>query len=195
MKKFIYSIFVLTFFAVSCKDNSQGNASEGALTHQAVTEHDHDEHDHDGHDHDEEEHDHGTGDQAELNEDGFYGETFDIDGAITLAEALNDISDKDSLQVKLTGNVSEVCQVKGCWMTMKEGDESVMVKFKDYGFFVPKDCSGKTAFMTGVMKREVQSVEEQRHYLEDAEASQEEIDAITEPKQKLTFLASGVKLQ
>jgi hypothetical protein len=38
------------------------------------------------------------------------------------------------------------------------------------------------------------SVADQKHYLEDANASKEEIDAITEPEINLSFLATGVIL-
>lgn len=134
-------------------------------------------------------------DFAQVNEDGFYGETFDIEGAITLDQAMVEIADKDSLVVKVRGEVNGVCQVKGCWMTMNSGDQDMRVKFKDYAFFVPKGCSGKVAYVDGVMRREEVSVADQKHLLEDAEASKKEIDAVTEPKQELSFTASGVKLQ
>ena len=46
--------------------------------------------------------------------------------------------------------------------------------------------------MEGWAFREVTSVDELRHYAEDAGKSQEEIEAIQEPKDELKFLASGV---
>ena len=36
------------------------------------------------------------------------------------------------------------------------------------------------------------SVEELKHYAEDAKKSQDEIDAITEPKTEIRFMASGM---
>jgi hypothetical protein len=39
------------------------------------------------------------------------------------------------------------------------------------------------------------SVEELRHYAEDAGKSQEEIEAITEPKKTYSFVADGVLLK
>lgn len=96
--------------------------------------------------------------------------------------------------IQIEGTVAEVCQVKGCWMTMTAEDTSVRIKFKDYGFFVPKDCAGRTARMEGVLTMETTSVEEARHYLEDA-GKHEEALAITEPVQSLTFMASGVRLK
>ena len=87
--------------------------------------------------------------------------------------------------------------MKGCWMLVASDDsnqEPVMVRFKDYGFFMPKDIAGRKVVMEGWAFREVTPVDELRHYAEDAGKSQEEIDAITEPKDEMKFLASGVLL-
>ena len=73
--------------------------------------------------------------------------------------------------------------------------ESMFVKFKDYGFFMPKDIVGKTVIMEGVAYRETTSVEELRHYAEDEGKSKEEIEKITEPQVELKFMASGVLIQ
>jgi hypothetical protein len=95
------------------------------------------------------------------------------------------------------GKVEAVCQAKGCWMNIA-GDqpemEEMMVKFKDYGFFVPKDIAGREVVMQGYAFREVTPVDELRHLAQDAGKPQAEIDQITEPKVELKFLASGVLL-
>ncbi|MEN0048567.1 MAG: DUF4920 domain-containing protein, partial [Bacteroidota bacterium] len=67
-------------------------------------------------------------------------------------------------------------------------------KFKDYGFFVPKDISGRQVIMEGYAYREVTPVEELRHYAKDDGMSEEEIAAITEPEEEFKFMASGVIL-
>lgn len=102
---------------------------------------------------------------------------------------------KETMQVKLEGEIKEVCQMKGCWMTVDAGnDMEIRVTFKDYGFFVPKDAAGKTAVFEGEAKYETVDVETLRHYAEDAGKSEEEIAAITEPETKLTFVATGVEI-
>jgi len=68
------------------------------------------------------------------------------------------------------------------------------VRFKDYGFFVPKDISGKDVIVEGKAYSTEVSVEELRHYAEDAGKSKEEIMAITEPEQTYAFLATGVRV-
>jgi hypothetical protein len=96
--------------------------------------------------------------------------------------------------VIVEGTVSEVCQNKGCWMTMQHDGKEMRVRFKDYAFFVPKDSAGKHARIEGVFKVENVPAAEARHYLEDA-GKKEEAAKITEPVPSLTFMASGVELR
>jgi hypothetical protein len=70
-----------------------------------------------------------------------------------------------------------------------------MVKFKDYGFFMPKDIAGKEVIVNGKAFIEAMSVDEQRHYAEDGGESAEAIAAITEQKKTLRFEADGVLLK
>ncbi|OAV46202.1 DUF4920 domain-containing protein [Lewinella sp. 4G2] len=101
----------------------------------------------------------------------------------------------DTVKTTLRGEVNEVCQAKGCWMTINAGtEEEMMVKFKDYGFFMPMDISGREVVMNGIAYYQVTPVDELRHYAEDAGKSPEEIAAITDPKKELRFLADGVQL-
>ena len=102
----------------------------------------------------------------------------------------------DSINSKMVASVTDVCQAKGCWMTLQLDDQSeVMVKFKDYGFFVPKDIKGQTVIVNGLAYVEAQSVEDQRHYAKDGGKTLEEIEAITEPKRTFAFEADGVLLK
>lgn len=102
----------------------------------------------------------------------------------------------DSIDAKMIAKVDEVCQAKGCWMKVDlENGEQVMVKFKDYGFFMPKDIAGREVVMNGKAYVNEVSVDEQRHYAEDAGQSEEEIAKITEPKKTYSFLADGVLIK
>ena len=109
-----------------------------------------------------------------------------------MIEKYNDLKTGDTINVKFTTHVKEVCQKKGCWMKVDMGEDEAMVRFKDYGFFMPKDISGKEIIAEGKAYVEEMSVEDQRHYAEDGGATPEEIAAITEPKRTLAFEAHGV---
>ena len=140
-----------------------------------------------------------TEDQKEMSADGqTFGEAFTAEAPVSYASLMEKLQTADSVNVQFQGIVQEVCQAKGCWMTISSvasSDETpVMVKFKDYGFFMPKDISGREVVMNGYAFKEVTPVNELRHYAEDAGKSQEEIEAITEPKEEFKFLASGVVL-
>lgn len=113
--------------------------------------------------------------------------------AKSMAAHYNTMQQGDSINSKMKAKVTEVCQAKGCWMTLDIGDnKEVMVKFKDYGFFVPKDITGKEVIINGKAYVKEVSVDEQRHYAEDAGKSAEEVVAITEPKKTYSFEADGV---
>lgn len=120
------------------------------------------------------------------------------DTYLVSTESLADLmKDRDSVNVKLTGEIEKTCKMKGCWMTIKTGDSSSMrVTFKDYEFFVPKEgMEGKTAIFNGKMTKSVTSVATLRHFAQDEGKSAEEIEAITEPKEEYSFVAEGVLIE
>ncbi|MFC7358404.1 DUF4920 domain-containing protein [Jejudonia soesokkakensis] len=135
--------------------------------------------------------------QVELKEIAYqtFGDTITDKDVITKDEMLakyQDLKPGDTIDVKFTAKVNEVCQSKGCWMQMDLGEEEAMVKFKDYAFFMPKDIAGEEIIVSGKAFVNEMSVDEQRHYAEDAGKSEEEIAAITEPKRTLSFTSNGV---
>lgn len=117
----------------------------------------------------------------------------DVKSAAALPGILEQHQGKMEAQVK--GKVVDVCPKKGCWINVAVNDSTnLFVKMKDYGFFVPMDLVGRTVVLDGTAYEEVTSVKELRHYAEDAKKSQQEIDAITEPKKSLRFTANGIKV-
>lgn len=97
--------------------------------------------------------------------------------------------------VAIKGKVTDVCDKKGCWLTIQTEDNSqFFVKMKDYAFFVPTTLKGKNVVLEGSAERKVTSVDEQKHYAEDAKKPQSEIDAITTPKEEIRFVANGIKV-
>jgi hypothetical protein len=122
-----------------------------------------------------------------------YGTAFQTDSIATLSEMSRRVQNKeDTLQLTLSGTIKEVCAKKGCWMTLSMPDDNdLMVRFKDYGFFVPLDAQGEVLINGKAFISET-SVEDLRHYAEDAGASKEEIERITTSKVSYNFEADGV---
>lgn len=121
-----------------------------------------------------------------------YGAGTNADGAISVNELPSKMSG-NSYSGKISGKVTEVCQEKGCWMKLeKDNGETLMIKFKDYGFFMPKDIEGKEVVLEGEAIVKEVSVKQQKHYAKDAGKSQEEIEKIKSPKKETQFIAKGV---
>ena len=126
-----------------------------------------------------------------------FGAEFDASEALEWSTFVEQLTASDSMETTVQAKVVDVCQAKGCWMNLTGQDDatqSVFVKFKDYGFFVPKDIAGRTVIVSGKAYKEMTSVEELRHYAEDKGESKEVIAAITEPTFEYKFMASGVVL-
>src|ERR1700758_743678 len=120
----------------------------------------------------------------------FFGDTIALGGATPANQLLKEIRGKDSLKVKVTGIIEDVCQKKGCWMDINTGEGKTMkVRFKDYGFFIPKNAKGKTAIFEGIAYTDTVSVNELKHYAEDEGKTKEEISKITKPEISLSFEA------
>jgi hypothetical protein len=130
-------------------------------------------------------------------EAGVYGAGITNNNPIEYSALMAEMAAKDTVYTTMRATVSEVCQAKGCWMTLHDAGGStteIMVRFKDYGFFVPKDIGGRQVIVEGKAFKSVTSVDELRHYAEDAGKSKEEIDQITEPESTYSFEATGVKV-
>ena len=122
-----------------------------------------------------------------------FGKKISEKSAIEASQLPAQMGDKETMNTKVTGTVESVCQAKGCWMKVKmDNGETMRVTFKDYGFFVPKDITGKTVVVEGVAEKKTTPVSELRHYAEDAGKSKAEIAQITDPKNELAFVADGV---
>jgi len=101
----------------------------------------------------------------------------------------------DTLSVKFASKINSVCKKKGCWMKLDLGEDESMVRFKDYGFFMPLNSDNREVIVNGKAYVTEISVEELQHYAKDAGKSDEEIAKITEPKFTYAFLADGVLMK
>lgn len=116
-----------------------------------------------------------------------YGEEITTSESIDLQSFLQKV-DTTSQDFKVQGIVQEVCQMKGCWMTLQnEEGANIRITFKDYGFFVPKDISGREVIMEGQARQEIIDEDMARHYAEDGGVEYDE-----SMRESITFIARGV---
>ena len=121
-----------------------------------------------------------------------FGEKTSTEGAIKSSDLIEKLGVEKKMDILLEAEVAEVCAAEGCWLKVKAGDKTIMVKMKDHKFLVPLDMKGKTIAIKGTAENKVTSVEMLKHYAEDAKKSQVEIDAIKEPKQEIVIQATGI---
>lgn len=125
-----------------------------------------------------------------------FGDNISAEGYISMdemREKFNDLAIGDTLNVKFKSTTKKVCQKKGCWVTVDLGqDQESFMRFKDYGFRIPKNAENRDIIAEGKAFLEEIPVDELKHYAKDTGKPQEEIDKISEPKRTLRFEAAGV---
>ncbi len=128
-----------------------------------------------------------------------FGEKITVENVISkeeMALKFENLKSGDTVAVKFASNINEVCKAKGCWMKLDLGEaKEAMVRFKDYGFFVPLNADKKDIIVNGRAYITEITVKELQHYAKDAGKSTEEIAEITEPKLTYAFEADGVLLK
>lgn len=114
--------------------------------------------------------------------------TVDLKGALAAPEA------HVGRSVIVEGKVDKVCPVKGCWLELMPADETrgVRVKFKDYGFFVPKDSMGWMARLEGEFVREKLSKRQVDHLVGEGATLAVQADGTSD---QFSFVARAVELR
>lgn len=111
---------------------------------------------------------------------------------VTLASVLADPAAYEGETLRMRARIEQVCQTKGCWMIVTDGEHSSRVTFADYGFFVPKHVAGATVEMDVSVKRDVMDEETARHLASETEG--EDPNAITGPVETVSVVATGVRI-
>ena len=124
-----------------------------------------------------------------------YGELFETSEIINYKLERDNFLNSSS-KVKIEGEILSSCPMKGCWMRISVEKDTVLVRFKDYGFFVPKSgIQGKSTIINGSLSVDTLSIAQLQHYAEDAGKSKKEIALITKPEVTISFLADGVLIK
>jgi hypothetical protein len=142
-----------------------------------------------------------------------FGEDFIMPrgGEYSLSRVFDEMKDKKKLKnVVVAAELSSVCQMKGCWVSLKtpaskvmtntcdeaglsaESQREMRVMFKDHKFSVPKDLTGDVIVM-GTVKKKKLSKYQLKHLLKDGGCSKEQIEAVKGPIYKYQMEATGLK--
>lgn len=94
-----------------------------------------------------------------------WGTDFTLTNSEPLQTLIDDPSPYVGKEVRVVGEVTNVCQAKGCWMVLRaEGGESVRITMKDHAFGVRKDLSGARAHVQATVVEKAVDPKTVEHY-------------------------------
>jgi hypothetical protein len=98
---------------------------------------------------------------------GTFGEPVPAEVApVAIGKALEDPAALGEGPRVFSGRIGQVCQTKGCWMTLTEGDAMVRVMTR-HRYFLPKDAKGD-AVVYGTLSRKELDAEQTAHMAKDS---------------------------
>lgn len=79
-------------------------------------------------------------------------------------------------EIATRGTIKQVCQKKGCFFILTDGENEARVTFKDYDFFIPTNTAGKEVRLVGTFDIKELSEDEAKHYAEDADEDPNDVE-------------------
>ncbi|MBA3545467.1 MAG: DUF4920 domain-containing protein [Nannocystis sp.] len=132
------------------------------------------------------------GDAAGTATPGHYGAAFALKEAKPLGQVL--ASAKDGLKdpVQVSGEVESVCQKKGCWLVVKDGEAQARILMKDHAFTVPMDTKGKPVVVEGTLEARTFNEAQVKHLEKDAG---KDPAAVAGERTEYVLTATGIELK
>lgn len=119
-----------------------------------------------------------------------YGAQMPSGDATAIGTVLADIDSYAGKPQKFSGRVTKVCQKKGCWMVIADGEHSARVMFGEDDFFIPTDTSGN-AVVYGTLTAKTMSEGMAKHLAKD---EGKDAGAIKGDVQEVQITATSVML-
>jgi hypothetical protein len=121
-----------------------------------------------------------------------YGQKISTVGAMPAYKVEAFMGKKVRISTTITGKVLKVTQPKGGWFDMDAGNGRVIkVHFRDYGINLPANLKGRTVMIQGVAQKQF-IADDLQHFAGDTVNGKKQHQAKINPKQVLTFEASGL---
>lgn len=122
--------------------------------------------------------------QAEVQK---FGGEITLNEMVSLDQVMQEPDKYLGSEVKVSGTVTDVCEKKGCWIKLKDGDNEITVRFKDYAFFVPTDVVNAQVTVQGIIE-----VAQNDHIMQ--EANKHSADSTASAEVQYAFTANAVEL-
>lgn len=118
---------------------------------------------------------------------------------VAVSAVLADPSKYEGKTLLISGSVKEVCEAKGCWMSLSDPktNEALFVKFVcpiDDKRLIPLEAIGKPALVEGEVLVKMIDEDEAKHYAAEAGKSAEELEKIKGPQKQVTIESPAAKV-
>ena len=121
-----------------------------------------------------------------------YGAAFEaVKQPLSLKKLLAQSDSYENKQVVATGEIRQVCQKKGCFFILADGNNEARITFKDYEFFIPTNTAGKKVVLTGTFNVKELSEKKAKHYAKDAGEDPEKVKG---SQKEYSLVATSVKI-
>jgi hypothetical protein len=132
---------------------------------------------------------------ATVQQSASYGLDIPESGKIwALSKAIDNLTvgdeSKELKTIKISGIITQVCQKKGCWLVLTDGEQFARVTFKDYKTFVPTDTGTEPGIVLGVLSEKKLTASAAKHYASDAGESTELVVA----RREYSIVAEAIRI-
>ena len=100
-----------------------------------------------------------------------FGGDFTVAAAVPASAVLDAPADHLGHPVRVTGELTEVCQKMGCWAVVADdAGHQIRVTMKDHAFGIDKDGAGRTCDVEGELVKKAVDPEQLAHYAAEGSA-------------------------
>lgn len=109
---------------------------------------------------------------------------------LSMQDLVTDASSYLAKSFRVEARIAKVCQKKGCFFIAQQEQYILRVSFRDYGFFIPTDSSGKTVTIAGELIQKEVSPAQAAHLKADLKSDTD----IVKPGVVYEIVADSIKI-
>lgn len=125
-------------------------------------------------------------------ESGHFGAAFALQDPQPLTQAITQFDQEQTkVPIQVRGQIDTVCQKKGCWFVVKDGDSKARVLMQDHAFTVPMTSKGKATIIEGTLSAQTFTEAQVKHLEKDAGRNP---DAVQGTRTEYVITATGIEI-
>ena len=109
---------------------------------------------------------------------------------LSMANLVTDAASHLAKPFQVEARIAKVCQKKGCFFIAQQEEHVLRVSFRDYGFFIPTDSSGKTVTLSGELIQKTLTAEQSTHFNADLKSDKK----VLKPGLVYEIVADSIKI-